>query len=77
MVVKVKRRADPGEGFRWCPSCGHERIVAEYRRCYACQKKWNFVYQSCMNNGWPKDLAIKKANDSYPEDGVVLPVSGR
>lgn len=67
MTVKVKRRVDLLEGYHWCPSCRVQQVENAYKRCFSCQRKWWFVYNSCMNGGWPEDLAIGKANDSYPD----------
>lgn len=68
MPVKIRHRTAAGEGMHWCPSCGAQKVYDRYRRCYSCQRKWNHVYQMCLNYGWPEDLAISKANDSYPEE---------
>jgi len=67
MAVKVKHGAALLEGYHWCPSCGVQQVENAYRRCFSCQRKWGFVYNSCMKGCWPEDLAIKKANDSYPD----------
>jgi hypothetical protein len=67
MVVKVKHRADLLEGYHWCPSCNVQQVEDVYMRCFSCQRKWRYVYDQCLKYGWPKDLAIRKANGSYPE----------
>lgn len=65
--VKVKDDSVLCEGSHWCPSCKVRVVADEYRRCAGCQRKWLYVYDSCVKAGWPDDLARCKANDSYPE----------
>lgn len=49
-----------------CPSCKVAMVDSEYDRCFGCQRKWFWVYRCCVRTGWPKSLAVCKANESYP-----------
>jgi hypothetical protein len=60
----------------YCPCCGRPGVKKPFDFCYACMTKWLKVYRSCLNHGWDKEAAVKKADSSYPRkysrDGVVL-----
>jgi hypothetical protein len=66
-VDEIEHENILSDKYHWCPSCKVRVVGNEYRRCVACQRKWGYVYESCRKAGWPGDLAICKANQSYPE----------
>jgi len=59
------------EGYHICPSCKVNQVKEQYERCYGCQRKWEYVYDSCCDAGLPESVARDRADSSYPGRGSV------
>lgn len=64
--MEVNMEAVKVEGQHVCPSCKVRMVEDRYERCAGCKAKWDAVRNSCVNHGWPEDLARARADDSYP-----------